>query len=114
MTKCKYKKLKQQQSLDGGNSWIDVYQLGVLVTKKGDLIASNSSDCGYMGEYIRWVETIGYICDNTTRKKYAKERKQTSTDGINWTDTTEFRQGRLLEENSMDCGYAPPLEPDTK
>ena len=114
MTKCKYKKLKQQQSLDGGNSWIDVYQLGVLVTKKGDLIASNSSDCGYMGEYIRWVETTGYICYHTTHKKYAKERKQTSTDGINWTDTNEYRQGRLLEENSKDCGYAPPLEPDTQ
>ena len=114
MTKCKYKKLKQQQSIDGGSSWIDVYQLGVLVTKKGDLIASNSSDCGYMGEYIRWVETTGYICYHTTHKKYAKERKQTSTDGINWTDTNEYRQGRLLEENSKDCGYAPPLEPDTQ
>ena len=105
MPNCKYKKLKQQQSFDGGNSWIDVYQSGLLVTKKGDLIERNSSDCGYEGEYIRWVVVDGYLCDYTTYNKYKKEKKQKSTDNKTWTDVSPaiYRRGALLESNSADC-----------
>ena len=105
MPNCKYKKLKQQQSFDGGNSLFDVYQSGLLVIKKGDLIEKNSIDCGYEGEYIRWVVVDGYLCDYTTYNKYKKEKKQKSTDNKTWTDTGEYRQGKLIEENSKDCGY---------
>ena len=61
----------------------------------------------------RWVEMTGasdFVCSGYD--KYAKEKKQQSTDsGATWTDVTpaEYRQGsRLIESDSADCGYVPP------
>lgn len=55
----------------------------------------------------RWLTMTGdndYVCSGTT--KYTKEKEQTSTDGVNWTDTGNYRQGSVvLEENSVACGY---------
>lgn len=67
-----------------------------------------SGCCGGGGETIyRWITMTGendYVCSGTT--KYTKEKEQTSTDGVNWTDTGIYRQGStILEENSEDCGY---------
>lgn len=61
----------------------------------------------------RWVEMTGasdFVCSGYD--KYAKEKKQQSTDsGATWTDVSpaEYRQGsRLIESDSADCGYVPP------
>ena len=56
----------------------------------------------------RWVvvedETI---CDGFD--KHAVEKKQESIDGgVTWTDTTETRQGEVIERNCVECGYVPP------
>jgi len=55
----------------------------------------------------RWITMTGdndYSCSGTT--KYTKEKEQTSTDGVNWVDTGNYRQGStVIEENSADCGY---------
>ena len=63
----------------------------------------------------RWVEMTGasdFVCSGYD--KYAKEKKQKSTDsGTTWTDVTpaEYRQGsRLIENDSADCGYDSPLK----
>lgn len=63
----------------------------------------------------RWVEMTGasdFVCSGYD--KYAKEKKQKSTDGgATWTDVTpaEYRQGsRLIENDSADCGYDSPLK----
>ena len=57
----------------------------------------------------RWITMTGdndYTCSGTT--KYTKEKEQSSSDGINWTDTGNYRSGdTVLEENSVDCGYSP-------
>ncbi len=66
-----------------------------------------SACCGTTGEtYTRWITVPNdYTCSGTT--KYAVEKEQTSTDGINWTDTGNTRRGRQLEVFSPDCGYVP-------
>ena len=74
-----------------------------------------SGCCGSTGETItRWITMTGendYTCSGTT--KYTKEKEQQSTDGGNtWTDTGNYRSGStVLEVNSEDCGYVPPIEP---
>lgn len=70
-----------------------------------------SGCCGSTGETItRWITMTGtndYTCSGTT--KMTKEKEQTSNDGINWTDTGNYRSGStVLAENSVDCGYAFP------
>lgn len=63
------------------------------------------------GQKNRWVLVSGeYECDLTTHTKYNKEKKQVSTDGgSTWSDTGETRRGSVIEYNSQDCGYTPPV-----
>lgn len=67
-----------------------------------------SGCCGSTGETeYRWIVVPNdYTCSGTT--KMTKEKQQSSTDGINWTDTGQYRTGStVLEYDSVDCGYAP-------
>ena len=67
-----------------------------------------SGCCGSTGETeYRWIVVPNdYTCSGTT--KMTKEKQQSSTDGINWTDTGQYRTGStVLEYNSVDCGYVP-------
>lgn len=64
----------------------------------------------------RWI-TVGddYLCDGYN--KYALQKKQQSFDGgQTWTDVSplETMAGYLIEENSEDCGYVPPIPPSTQ
>lgn len=74
------------------------------------LKAAISGCCGETGETVyRWIVVPNdYECNGTT--KMTKEKEQSSTDGINWTDTGQYRAGStVLEYNSEDCGYTPPV-----
>jgi hypothetical protein len=56
----------------------------------------------------RWVES-GYTCDGYD--KYVLEIEQESFDsGTTWTATGNERKGSLIEADSEDCGYEPPVE----
>ena len=111
----KYYKQYYEVSYDGGTTW---QRVEPEQTRKGSLIEANSEDCGYVPptptiEY-RWVTVDGqYVCSGYD--KYTKEKKQKSEDGgEHWTDVSpaEYRQGStLIEANSEDCGYVPPVEP---
>ena len=95
----KYSMQKQQQSTDGGVTWTDTGN-----TRQGELIETDSVDCGYKTLY-QWVTVQNeYICNGYD--KYVKEKQQKSTDGgVTWTDTGATRQGDVIELNSEDCGY---------
>lgn len=74
------------------------------------LTAAISGCCGESGEtQYRWITETGendYWCSGTT--KMSKEKEQSSTDGISWTDTGNERSGStVLEINCIDCGYVP-------
>lgn len=75
------------------------------------LTSAVSGCCGSSGETTyRWITLTGendYWCSGAT--KYSKEKEQSSTDGINWVDTGNIRNGStILEENCVECGYVPP------
>ena len=98
----KYSVEKEQSTVDGGLNWSDTGN-----TRRGTLIETNSTDCGYNAQY-RWVNVSDdYECDGTT--KYNKEKEQVSTDdGVTWTDTGNTKRGNVvIEQYSIDCGYVP-------
>jgi len=104
-----YAEEKEQVSKDGGITWKDTGNV-----KVGRLIEEDSIQCGYEPPVIpiyQWV-TDGYMCNGVD--KYWKEKKQVSYDnGRTWEDVVpeETQQGELIETNSVDCGYVPPVEP---
>ena len=95
---------KKQQSIDGGQTWVDVEPLQTIA---GALIEANSEYCGYIEPQYRWTKgeiiCIGY-------DKYEQSREQVSYDGGNtWEDTGKTSE-TLIEANSADCGYEPTVE----
>ena len=84
--------------MDGGVTWTTT---GSSATT---LIEANSYDCGF-----RTRQTSGTpYCDGYD--KYQDVYDQVSTDaGSTWTTTATTPT--LLEHNSEDCGYVPPIEP---
>jgi len=116
-------------SVDGGGTM-------PLVMKK-----ENDPDCGYVPpvepmyrwynipittDYVcdecpvvqyRWENmnpSTDYYCDTTTHTKYYKQKRQYSYDsGTTWYDVTppEYQKGSVYEQQSTDCGYVPPIEP---
>ena len=105
----KYYKLYYQVSNDGGQTWQNV---SPEQTKIGDLIESNSSDCGYVTPQYRWQKapSTDYVCSGTT--KYYKEYYQVSTDGgETWENVSpeQTRYGSVIEYDSTDCGYIGPM-----
>ena len=118
----KYKKLKQQISLDNGTTWSDVIP---YVYEKGELIEHDSPDCSditwqlVFGQYIceevgdptepiyEWRVIEGeYVCDGYNKCK--KEAEYVSTDlGQNWQATGRTRPGSTVEVDSEYCGFLP-------
>lgn len=98
-TYSKYYKQQKQVSYDYGVTWENLNEY-----QKGELIENYSTDCGYIGQLERWINS-GYTCDGYN--KYNVEVKQVSEDGVTWTSTGESRRGSLVEVNSTDCGYVP-------
>lgn len=90
----KYTKENREQYVNG--AW-----KGLNEFRAGQLIEENSSECGQSTQTYRWI-TDGEICGGV--HKYVKEKQQILREG-EWTDTGKFRQGALIEANSIDCGY---------
>ena len=105
----KYEKQKYQVSHDGGITWEDVTPIQY---QKGQLIESNSEDCGYAPQpQYRWQksDTSDYMCSGTS--KYYKLYYQVSIDGgQTWENVSpeQTKIGGLIESNSSDCGYVTP------
>ena len=105
----KYYKLYYEVSYDGGQTWQKAIP---EQTKIGDLIESNSSDCGYVAYQYRWVKapSTDYVCSGTT--KHYKEYCQESYDGgKTWKNVSPERTRTSIdkiESNSVDCGYVTP------
>lgn len=100
----KYYLQVKEISYDGGATWNRTTETGQTLAE------ANSTDCGYVPPVepqYRWVRMTGendYYCSGTT--KMTKEKQQSSTDGVNWTDTGVYRTGTtVIETESLDCGY---------
>ena len=95
----KYKGYKQQVSHDNGGSWTDTGVVNI-----GDLISSNSKDCGYDEQWFVMTGDKDFICDGASKYK-KKEMKYTRDSGTTWNsfDTPRYEKGDLIEETSSDC-----------
>ena len=98
----KYEKKRKYISEDN----VQWYQTNIYET--GNLIEEESVDCGFIPSesYYEW-RTDGTMCNGFD--KYYQERKYISYDGTNWISTDIKRQGAIIEINSVDCGYVPPV-----
>ena len=102
----KYELLRLFVSLDSGQTWTatDTY-------KKGVVLEYDSVDCGYVppsGETIYEWRVEGTDCDGFDL--YYREQKYVSDDdGNTWSPTGTYRLGSLIEQNSSECGYVPPI-----
>ena len=101
-TYSKYYKQQKQVSYDNGNTWGNLNEY-----RKGELIESYSTDCGYIGQLERWINT-GTTCEGYD--KYYIQVKEISDDGVNWTRTSDTQLGSIIEHNSTDCGYVTPIK----
>ena len=60
--------------------------------------------CNDTGVYYRWVDDpSGVYCDGTDQ--YTKQKQQSTTNGITWTDTGVYRPITLITHYSQECGY---------
>lgn len=105
-TKYKYLRKYVRQCENCNNcsaSWI-----ATNIYKMGDFIEANSFDCGYIptDNYYEWRQS-GTMCDGYN--KYYRLRKYISDDGNRWYATNIYKKGDLIESNSVDCGYVPPI-----
>lgn len=101
----KYEELKLYISEDSGATWTPTETI-----KKGIVLEYDSEDCGYeppSGEtYYEWrVENTA--CNGFDLYNY--EQKYVSYDGNTWSPTGIWRYGTLIEANSTQCGYTPPI-----
>ena len=113
----KYNKERKYIS-DNGNRWY-----ATNIYRQGSLIESNSTDCGYVPriEYeYKWVITTQTICVGYNKYYLYKKQRRVKNSGASWedvvpTETSYNGNGtmspQLIEENSPDCGYTPPVEP---
>lgn len=102
-----YSRTRQQASYDRGQTW-DWTEPAVY--NYGDVIEENSPQCGY--PIYQWVTVEGAtMCgtDEATKyNQYGVEKEQVSTDnGVTWTDTGKQREGKMIENLSLKCGYVP-------
>lgn len=88
-----YTRMVRQRSADG------IYWENIAVSA-GTLIMENSTYCGYIGFFKRWVES-GTTCYEGD--KYIQLVEQISYDSRNWTNTGNIDRGELIEMDSEDC-----------
>lgn len=105
-----YRRQKLQVSHDGGSSWVDV-DPPQYRPAPGFIVQENSSECGYQADYqYRWVDdSPNTICQGYNLCKRLK--RQRSLDGESWEDVSpsQYSAGTIVQENSTECGYEPPL-----
>ena len=110
MSNILYKKLKKQISHNGGATWNDTneFKVGQIIENPSNCSSPDSKKC-------RWIESPNnYDCDMTTHTKYSLMIEEcTINDGLIWTPSGNIRRGdKILQTNSIDCGYVPPVGSD--
>lgn len=70
----------------------------------GELISSNSKDCGYDEQWFTLTGDSDFICDGASKYK-KKEMKYTRDSGTTWNsfEPPKYEKGDLIEETSSDC-----------
>lgn len=95
----KYNGYKQQVSYDNGGSWSDTGVVNI-----GDLIESNSKDCGYDEQWFVMTGDKDFICDGASKYK-KNEMMYTRDSGTTWNsfNPPQYEKGDLIALTSTDC-----------
>ena len=59
--------------------------------------------CNDTGIYYRWIDDDGIYCDGYDQ--YTRQKQQSTTNGITWTDTGVYRPVTFITHYSEECGY---------
>ena len=99
----KYKKIAFFQS-----DTIDGTYTRTLIEDKGDVLETNSKDCGWFdgidGYEVRW-EKVGESCLGTTKCSKLIAKYFSKEDGSEYTPSINQYRYEEIEKNSDDCGY---------
>lgn len=77
--------------------------------RKGRVLDSDSRTCQTEPTYSEWRESDKTVCENGNL--YGVDYHWLSDDGVHWyIDWGTSQRGRLLETNSAECGYVPPIQ----
>ena len=99
----KYKKIAFFQS-----DTIDGTYTRTLIEDKGDVLETNSKDCGWfegIDNYeVRW-EKVGESCLGTTKCSKLVAKYFSKEDGSEYTPSINQYRYEEIEKNSDDCGY---------
>ena len=108
-TKYEYKRKLVRDCPNDDCENCDTEWIGTNIYKRGEVLQRNSFDCGYIPveNYYLW-RNIGTLCDGFD--SYERLQKYISEDGNRWYETQIIKKGQLLQQNSEECGYAPPSQ----
>lgn len=96
----KYKNMEEEYSVDGGLSWTKTG-----VTRIGDLIEANSSDCTNPDnwQYDWKVSDYAYVCDEEGTSHHLEYYCVSYDGGISWHQTGQQRSDGVWMENDPRC-----------
>lgn len=60
--------------------------------------------CNDTGIYYRWIDDEGSYCIGYD--EYTRQKKQSTTNGITWSDTGDYRIKDFITHYSENCGYS--------
>ena len=112
----KYEKLRRYVSNDDVSTSAEVTTwIATDIYKKGALIEANSTDCGYDpildGKCKEYRDDGSTICDGFNKYKYLKlyyrECEDCNNCSSEWSASSVYKIGELIQANSIDCGYVP-------
>lgn len=84
---------------DDGETWS-----ATTDARMGDLIAHNSSDCGYCPKQTEWRDDTAHtICDGVSLR-YVAYQWESDDCGETWTITPSSGLGTVISEDTVDCG----------
>lgn len=93
--------VEYQMVSDDGETWS-----ATTNTRIGELIETNSTDCGYCPKQTEWRDSTDTTCDGFSLK-YVAYQWESRDCGSTWQRTSITGYGTTIEEDSTQCGYEP-------
>lgn len=100
--------VEYQMVSDDGENWS-----ATTNSRIGELIETNSTDCGYCPKQIEMRDSTDTICDGYSLK-YVAYQWESRDCGETWQRTSITGYGTTIEEQSSQCGYIPSPTGETQ
>ena len=100
--------VEYQMVSDDGETWS-----ATTNSRIGELIETNSTDCGYCPKQTEMRDSTDTICDGYSLK-YVAYQWESRDCGETWQRTSITGYGTTIEEQSSQCGYIPSPTGETQ